>query len=251
MVHLQTMWHEFTAQQGNEPGAQQGEVVVTLMQPVGGVDEVTLPSNDVSIAAEAGNLIGLQLILDDGRRLFVGAANLAGIVDAPLSKEVRDRRRAGQPATGGRRPEQGLDELPQDRPEHEGRGADERRARGGDDGDDGQPDPELEARIPAANRTDEQAERAQKREQGAESEQQARTREDDRRAHEQDRAEGEPGDQGAVRSRPGSRSRAGAQGSEAPDAATDRADAAHDRSDAAQDREAAARDKAASRRSGK
>lgn len=122
------MWHEFTAQQGNEPGAQQGEVVVTLMQPVGGVGEVTLPSNDVAIAAEAGNMIGVQLLLGDGRRLFVGAGNVAGILDAPVSKEVRGRRSDGDPATGGRRPEQGTDTLPQDRPEHEGRGADEHQA---------------------------------------------------------------------------------------------------------------------------
>jgi hypothetical protein len=127
MVHLQTMWHEFSAQQGNVPGAQQGEVVVTLMQPVGGVGEVTLPSNDVSIAAEAGNMIGVQLLLDDGRRLFVGAANLAGIVDAPLSKGVRAHRREGEPGTGGPRPEVAPGQLGQDRPDVQ-RGEEERIA---------------------------------------------------------------------------------------------------------------------------
>lgn len=121
------MWHEFSAQQGNVPGAQQGEVVVTLMQPVGGVSEVTLPSNDVSIAAEAGNLIGVQLLLGDGRRLFVSAANLAGIVDAPLGKDVRAHRHEGEPGTGGPRPEVQPGQGTQDRPDAE-RGEQEREA---------------------------------------------------------------------------------------------------------------------------
>lgn len=85
---------------GNEPGAQKGDVVVTLMEPVGGVQEVTLPSNDVTLAAEAGNLIGVQLVLPDGRRLFIAAANLAGMIDAPTEegkeKPARPARAAGR-----------------------------------------------------------------------------------------------------------------------------------------------------------
>jgi hypothetical protein len=88
------MWHQFMAAAGNAPGAQQGDVVVTLVQPVGGVGEVTVPSNDVTIAAEAGNLIGVQLLLPDGRHLFVAAGNLAGMIDAPV--ESARRGRAGQ-----------------------------------------------------------------------------------------------------------------------------------------------------------
>jgi hypothetical protein len=71
---------------GNAPGDNKGDVTVTLMEPVGGVQEVTLPSGDVTIAAEAGNLIGLQLMMPDGRHLFVSAANLAGVVDAPAAE---------------------------------------------------------------------------------------------------------------------------------------------------------------------
>lgn len=99
-MHLQGMWHEFMAAAGNEPGAQKGDVIVTLMEPVGGVQEVTVPSDDVTIAAEAGNLIGVQLMLPDGRRLFVSAGNLAGMVDAPAEegkdKPARTPRAAGR-----------------------------------------------------------------------------------------------------------------------------------------------------------
>jgi hypothetical protein len=89
-MHLQGMWHEFMAEAGNAPGSQKGDVVVTLMEPVGGVQEVTVASNDVTVAAEAGNLIGVQLVMPDGRRLFISAANLAGMVDAPHEEE-KDR----------------------------------------------------------------------------------------------------------------------------------------------------------------
>src|ERR1700733_11491086 len=106
-MHLQTMWHEFAAQQGNAPGAQQGDVTVTFTQSVAGMEEVTLPSNDVSIAAEAGNIHGLQLVLEDGRRMFVMAGVVAGITDAPLEKADEGKRSDGRPATGGVRPEEG------------------------------------------------------------------------------------------------------------------------------------------------
>jgi hypothetical protein len=92
------MWHEFMAAAGNAPGAQKGDVIVTLMDPVGGVGEVTVPSSDVTIAAEAGNLIGVQLKMPDGRRLFVSAANLAGMIDAPREEAREDKpARARQP----------------------------------------------------------------------------------------------------------------------------------------------------------
>lgn len=95
-MHLTGMWHEFMAAAGNAPGAQKGDVVVTLMEPVGGVGEVTVPSGDVTVAAEAGNLIGVQLKMPDGRRLFIAAANLAGMVDAPHEEAKPARPR--QPA---------------------------------------------------------------------------------------------------------------------------------------------------------
>lgn len=92
-MHLQGMWHEFMAAAGNAPGAQQGDVVVTMLQPVGGVSEVTVPSDDVTVAAEAGNLIGVQLKTADGRRLFISAANLAGMIDAPHAEDKPAARR--------------------------------------------------------------------------------------------------------------------------------------------------------------
>lgn len=88
------MWHEFAAQQGNAPGPQQGDVVVTLLQPVGGVGEFTVPSDSVTFAAEAGNLIGIQAVLPDGRRLFAAAGNIAGVVDAPPEHESKRSGRA-------------------------------------------------------------------------------------------------------------------------------------------------------------
>jgi hypothetical protein len=86
-MHLQGYWHVFMAEAGNKPGAQEGDVVVTLNKPVGGIEEIRVPSNLVTIAAEAGQLIGVQLMTADGRHLFVAAGNLAGIVDAPLAKK--------------------------------------------------------------------------------------------------------------------------------------------------------------------
>jgi hypothetical protein len=85
-MHLQGYWHTFMAEAGNEPGAQQGDVIVTLIHAVGGIDEIRVPSDLVTIAAEAGNLIGIQLVTADGRHLFVSSQNLAGIVDAPKAK---------------------------------------------------------------------------------------------------------------------------------------------------------------------
>lgn len=82
-MHLATYWHEFMAAAGNKPGAQQGDVVVALINPVEGTGAFTVPSDAVTIAAEAGQMIGAQVVLPDGRHLFVPAGNLAGIIDAP------------------------------------------------------------------------------------------------------------------------------------------------------------------------
>jgi len=92
-MHLTSMWHPFLADTGNAPGAQRGDVIITLAQPVGGVQEVTVPTGSVSVAAEAGNLIAVQLVLPDGRHLFVPAGNIAGIIDAP--SEGNDGKPAG------------------------------------------------------------------------------------------------------------------------------------------------------------
>ena len=90
-MQLQGYWHTFMADAGNKPGAQQGDVIVSLIKPVGGIDEITVPSAGVILAAEAGQLIGVQLITPGGRHLFIAAANLAGIVDAPLDSEEHRR----------------------------------------------------------------------------------------------------------------------------------------------------------------
>ncbi len=90
------MWHGWMAAAGNAPGDNKGDVIVTMMQPVGGVSEVTVPSGKVAIAAEAGNLIGVQVMLPDGRHLFVSASNLAGMVDAPAEEKSAARRAPGR-----------------------------------------------------------------------------------------------------------------------------------------------------------
>jgi hypothetical protein len=82
-MHLTGFWQGFLADSGNKPGAQQGDVTITLIQPVGGVSTTTVPSDSVHVAAEAGNLIAVQVVLPDGRHLFVPASNVAGIIDAP------------------------------------------------------------------------------------------------------------------------------------------------------------------------
>ena len=87
------MWHGWMAAAGNAPGDNKGDVVITLMTPVGGVSEVTVPSGSVTIAAEAGNLIGVQVLLPDGRHLFINSANLAGIIDAPAAEDKPPARR--------------------------------------------------------------------------------------------------------------------------------------------------------------
>jgi hypothetical protein len=99
-MHLQGFWHVFAAEQGNVPGPHMGDVTVTLLQPVGGIGEFTISSNDVSIAAEAGNLLGVQAVLDDGRKIFVMAGNVAGIVDAPQEKPAASSRRGSRSGDG-------------------------------------------------------------------------------------------------------------------------------------------------------
>lgn len=107
-MQLQGYWHQFMADAGNKPGAQQGDVTITMIKPIGGIDEITVPSAGVILAAEAGQLIGVQLITPGGRHLFIAAGNLAGIVDAPLKSDDDDKddEKAGHRAGrgGGRGP---------------------------------------------------------------------------------------------------------------------------------------------------
>jgi hypothetical protein len=82
-MHLQGFWGKFMNDAGNAPGEQQGDVLITLVKAVGGIEEMRVPSREVTLAAEAGNLIGVQVTGYDGRHLFIAAGNLAGIIDAP------------------------------------------------------------------------------------------------------------------------------------------------------------------------
>lgn len=97
MAHVNGFWTKFLAEAGNLPGDQQGDVTVHLNNPVEGMREVTCPSAGLTIAAEMGQLIGLQLKLADGRRLFVPAANVAGVIDTPAEEkpQAKTRPRAG------------------------------------------------------------------------------------------------------------------------------------------------------------
>jgi hypothetical protein len=90
-MHLQQMWHQFLAEQGNEPGQHQGKVTITLLTPVGGIGELTVPSNEVAFAAEAGSLVGLLVTLPTEagpRRLFIGGGNVAGVIDTAAEEDT-------------------------------------------------------------------------------------------------------------------------------------------------------------------
>lgn len=92
-MKLTGFWHDFLAEMGNEPGAQQGDVTIHFVQPVDGAGSVTGPSGAVQVAAEAGSFIGVMVSVD-GRRLFVPSTNVAGIVDTP--KEDKTEKRASR-----------------------------------------------------------------------------------------------------------------------------------------------------------
>jgi hypothetical protein len=83
VAHVNSSWIQFLSQLGNKPGAQQGDVVVELTAPVAGMHAITCPSIELSLALEAGAFLGAHVVLGDGRKLFVPAANIAGIIDAP------------------------------------------------------------------------------------------------------------------------------------------------------------------------
>ena len=83
------MWHQFIGEQGNEPGPHNGKVTITLMNPVDGIGELTVPSAEVSVAAEGGSFIGLLVSIpaEGGpRRLFVSGSNVAGNIDTAVKK---------------------------------------------------------------------------------------------------------------------------------------------------------------------
>lgn len=82
MAHVATNWTDHIAQLGNRPGKHAGDVTVYLVQPVEGSRAWTVPSDTVTVAAEQGCLVGIQLTLADGRRAFAPGSNVLAIVDA-------------------------------------------------------------------------------------------------------------------------------------------------------------------------
>lgn len=96
MAYVQMRWDKFVAEMGDEPGDHQGVVTVYVTSLHGGESEFTLPSADVSVAAEQGCLVGVALKLPDGRRMFVPGSNVTAIIDGPGSKTGRLPRHATQ-----------------------------------------------------------------------------------------------------------------------------------------------------------
>jgi len=81
MVHVATAWSGHAAAMGSQPGDNQGDVIVYLT--CGPELVIRLPSDAVTIAAEAGSVIGVQAVLPDGRRAFWPASSVAAVLDAP------------------------------------------------------------------------------------------------------------------------------------------------------------------------
>ena len=85
MVNMSSRWDQFLSMAGNAPGMDEGDVTVHLTAPVDGMSSFTCPSKALTVAAEAGALIGLSVVLEDGRHLFVPGGSVAGIIDADQS----------------------------------------------------------------------------------------------------------------------------------------------------------------------
>jgi hypothetical protein len=81
-MRLSTSWHQSLAEMGNAPGVDRGDVTIFLAEPVEHRKSWTVASGAVVVSAEAGNITGLEVTLPDGRRLFLLAANVLGIIDA-------------------------------------------------------------------------------------------------------------------------------------------------------------------------
>jgi hypothetical protein len=76
-------WDQVLAQFGNQPGLDEGEVLIELAQPIGGAESLRVPIGELDAAAEAGAVVGLFTRTSDGRRLFIPWSNVTGISDAP------------------------------------------------------------------------------------------------------------------------------------------------------------------------
>jgi hypothetical protein len=80
-MHVSTQWAAHLAEMGNRPGKNRGDVTLVLIQPVENRAEWVVPSAAVTVAAEAGCLVGVQVELPDGRRAFFPGANVLAIID--------------------------------------------------------------------------------------------------------------------------------------------------------------------------
>lgn len=96
MAYVQTSWLKLLAELGDQPGDHKGNVTVYVTSLHGGESEFTLPSADVTIAAESGCLVGVALKLPDGRRMFVPGSNVTAIIDGSGGKPGRLARHATQ-----------------------------------------------------------------------------------------------------------------------------------------------------------
>lgn len=83
-MKVATSWAQFIAAHGNRPGDNEGDVTIVLVVPVErDITAYTVPSGSVTLAAEAGNVSIVQVLLPGGRRLSLFPTNVAGIIDAP------------------------------------------------------------------------------------------------------------------------------------------------------------------------
>ncbi len=100
-MKLNVFWHDFLAEMGNEPGAQQGNVTIHFVNPVDGAAGMTGPSGAVEVAAEAGSVIGV-MVLAAGRRMFVPVSKIAGIVDTPKDDKSEKADKPSHARSSGR-----------------------------------------------------------------------------------------------------------------------------------------------------
>ena len=76
-------WDQMLAEFGNTPDPNQGDVIIELGRPIAGMKSVTAASEHLTVSAEAGQIHGLSVVLDDGRHLLIPWSNVTGIIDAP------------------------------------------------------------------------------------------------------------------------------------------------------------------------
>ena len=88
-MQLSGRWDLTLAEFGNRPDLNQGDVIIELGTPIDGMKSFTAASEKMTISAEGGQVLGLSVVLGDGRRLFVPWLNVTGIIDAPAESKKR------------------------------------------------------------------------------------------------------------------------------------------------------------------